>query len=287
MADISILAVFGMANLTVIYGAYRSLPSHMLGGRYDDHGEGQEFKATSALMFVAAASCGLMLMLYFAETFGRIVLVGICIVSCLALIFLVEPYLERCLPDSVLRSEFVVPVIGPLNCLTLVELPIGIATVTLWLMGRGTELAWVLNNVLAFSISVLVIASVRVTNLKVASVLLLAMVGYDIFWVYISPYIFHKNVMLEVTNTGYELPIQIKVPFFNGNGESVIGLGDMVLPGLFSACLLRFDRGRSDVKDLSLIHISEPTRLLSISYAVFCLKKKKKKHIHKSCDVYK
>src|SRR5674536_351084 len=32
-----------------------------------------------------------------------------------------------------------------------------------------------------------------------------------------------------------------------------------------------FDRG-----GLSLIHISEPTRLLSISYAVFCLKKKKK-----------
>src|SRR5678815_5338369 len=29
------------------------------------------------------------------------------------------------------------------------------------------------------------------------------------------------------------------------------------------------------VEDLSLIHISEPTRLLSISYAVFCLKKKK------------
>src|SRR5674536_388823 len=30
------------------------------------------------------------------------------------------------------------------------------------------------------------------------------------------------------------------------------------------------------VEELSLIHISEPTRLLSISYAVFCLKKKKK-----------
>src|SRR5678816_1770966 len=30
------------------------------------------------------------------------------------------------------------------------------------------------------------------------------------------------------------------------------------------------------VMKLSLIHISEPTRLLSISYAVFCLKKKKK-----------
>ena len=30
------------------------------------------------------------------------------------------------------------------------------------------------------------------------------------------------------------------------------------------------------IYNLSLIHISEPTRLLSISYAVFCLKKKKK-----------
>ena len=30
-------------------------------------------------------------------------------------------------------------------------------------------------------------------------------------------------------------------------------------------------------EDLSLIHISEPTRLGMISYAVFCLKKKKKK----------
>src|SRR5665254_22747 len=33
---------------------------------------------------------------------------------------------------------------------------------------------------------------------------------------------------------------------------------------------------RGKVRELSLIHISEPTRLLSISYAVFCLKKKNK-----------
>src|SRR5678816_4751884 len=39
----------------------------------------------------------------------------------------------------------------------------------------------------------------------------------------------------------------------------------------------------SNIYILSLIHISEPTRLLSISYAVFCLKKKKKKlhHYHR------
>ena len=35
--------------------------------------------------------------------------------------------------------------------------------------------------------------------------------------------------------------------------------------------------GHDQIYDLSLIHISEPTRLGMISYAVFCLKKKKKK----------
>src|SRR5665254_16102 len=33
------------------------------------------------------------------------------------------------------------------------------------------------------------------------------------------------------------------------------------------------DRWRRQLDQLSLIHISEPTRFLSISYAVFCLKK--------------
>eukprot|EP00658_Telonema_sp_P-2_P036467 TRINITY_DN26373_c0_g1_i1.p1 TRINITY_DN26373_c0_g1~~TRINITY_DN26373_c0_g1_i1.p1 ORF type:complete len:293 (+),score=51.98 TRINITY_DN26373_c0_g1_i1:193-1071(+) len=45
-----------------------------------------------------------------------------------------------------------------------------------------------------------------------------------------------------------------------------MGLGDWGPPGL----------GYRGGWGLSLIHISEPTRLLSISYAVFCLKKKKK-----------
>src|SRR5678815_2531550 len=49
---------------------------------------------------------------------------------------------------------------------------------------------------------------------------------------------------------------------------------------LNEAELRDFDRRVRELVDgasyrLSLIHISEPTRLLSISYAVFCLKKKK------------
>ena len=37
---------------------------------------------------------------------------------------------------------------------------------------------------------------------------------------------------------------------------------------------------------LSLIHISEPTRLLSISYAVFCLKKKNSETRHTKYSIH-
>src|SRR5678815_1041459 len=39
--------------------------------------------------------------------------------------------------------------------------------------------------------------------------------------------------------------------------------------------VVTYGPSEGNVEELSLIHISEPTRLLSISYAVFCLKKKK------------
>ena len=59
-------------------------------------------------------------------------------------------------------------------------------------------------------------------------------------------------------------------------------ISGIVARGYDMPMLLRFE----DILDsqitqlLSLIHISEPTRLLSISYAVFCLKKKKPYRIH-------
>src|SRR5450759_5732262 len=53
--------------------------------------------------------------------------------------------------------------------------------------------------------------------------------------------------------------------------------GGCVRGGAGSSGGRRCDRGDRQAHELSLIHISEPTRLGMISYAVFCLKKKKKK----------
>src|SRR5450756_3054812 len=44
---------------------------------------------------------------------------------------------------------------------------------------------------------------------------------------------------------------------------------------------------KHNILNLSLIHISEPTRLGMISYAVFCLKKKKKKNTRKKNNKYR
>src|SRR5674476_1388185 len=61
-------------------------------------------------------------------------------------------------------------------------------------------------------------------------------------------------------------------------GRRSAGVCDLVgPPGQPCRALGLGDRLAGTVLDLSLIHISEPTRQAEISYAVFCLKKKKKK----------
>src|SRR5678816_1710064 len=51
--------------------------------------------------------------------------------------------------------------------------------------------------------------------------------------------------------------------------------GEALTTDLQSLCANATGLADKAANELSLIHISEPTRLLSISYAVFCLKKKK------------
>src|SRR5450756_1025926 len=51
----------------------------------------------------------------------------------------------------------------------------------------------------------------------------------------------------------------------------------ILIPRLTLPCVASWRSGVVAILHLSLIHISEPTRLGMISYAVFCLKKKKKK----------
>src|SRR5678815_2130297 len=74
--------------------------------------------------------------------------------------------------------------------------------------------------------------------------------------------------------------IVVKVPMIKDGVKAMKWFTDN---GIRTNCTLVFSAGQAILAAkagaayvLSLIHISEPTRLLSISYAVFCLKKKKR-----------
>lgn len=81
----------------------------------------------------------------------------------------------------------------------------------------------------------------------VAASLLILAFFYDIFWVFCSSAVFGKNVMVTVA-TGLDVPIKILVPLMLAEGKdtqfTLIGLGDIVLPGLLLCFALRFDHSK-------------------------------------------
>lgn len=161
------------------------------------------------------------------------------LISSLSLGALIYPYADR-LTDFRYAREVEVPVLGPMPVLSFFIAPVCIGAVVGWLITKD----WILNNILAFSLIIFFLTSVRLSSLKVASSLLILAFFYDIFWVFISSSIFGKNVMVTVA-TGLNVPIKILVPLMMSQGANaqytLIGLGDIVLPGLLLCFALRLD----------------------------------------------
>ncbi|KAF3992262.1 hypothetical protein FT663_01219 [Candidozyma haemuli var. vulneris] len=110
---------------------------------------------------------------------------------------------------------------------------------------------WIINNLVASFMALNGISFMKVGNVKVAAVLLSALFLYDIYFV------FKSTLMLSVA-TGIDIPVKIVFPrvpdalysFSEMNSlsykqvatpSSLLGLGDIVVPGIFAALCLRFD----------------------------------------------
>ena len=69
---------------------------------------------------------------------------------------------------------------------------------------------------------------------------------YDIFWVFVSKWWFRESVMIVVARgdkSGEDgIPMLLKIPrmFDPWGGYSIIGFGDIILPGLLVTFALRF-----------------------------------------------
>ncbi|MCL7037104.1 hypothetical protein MKW94_020221, partial [Papaver nudicaule] len=91
----------------------------------------------------------------------------------------------------------------------------------------------------------------RLPNIKVAAVLLSCAFVYDIFWVFISPLLFHESVMVAVArgkNSGGEsIPMVLRFPKLIDpwGGYNMVGFGDVIFPGLLISFAFRYDRANN------------------------------------------
>jgi signal peptide peptidase-like protein 3 len=68
-------------------------------------------------------------------------------------------------------------------------------------------------SVLGSSLCVLMIQFMRVPSLKLSTFLLLALLAYDVFWVFCSSSIFNQNVMIAVATKKAVNPVSQSKPF--------------------------------------------------------------------------
>ena len=131
-----------------------------------------------------------------------------------------------------------VPFFGNVHYLMIPSVIIGGILVCVWLMFQSEEWAWVLQDVMGVAFLVNVMRLVHLPNLKIATLLLVCAMSYDIFWVYVQPHLFGKeSVMVNVARGGDKhesLPMLFMFPRIGGTqGEySMLGYGDVILPGL-------------------------------------------------------
>ena len=97
---------------------------------------------------------------------------------------------------------------------------------------------WVYNNILCLIFCTHALQSMFIGNFKNGFMLLTLLFFYDIFFV------FGTDVMLTVAK-GIDAPIKLLFPKdYTKEGKaafSILGLGDIVIPGIFVSLCLRFD----------------------------------------------
>jgi len=100
---------------------------------------------------------------------------------------------------------------------------------------------WIANNILGLAFSIQGITLLALGSYKVGCILLSGLFFYDIFWV------FGTEVMVTVARS-FDAPVKLLFPkniFSEEFQFSMLGLGDIVIPGIFIALLLRFDSKHS------------------------------------------
>ncbi|CAK5268631.1 unnamed protein product, partial [Mycena citricolor] len=135
------------------------------------------------------------------------------------------------------KSQFSVSPLLTFKVPSLLLLPFSAAPSLLYIL-RPDRTA-LLTNLLGIAFAQNAIALLKLDGFRTGCILLSALFFYDIWWV------FGTRVMVEVA-TNLDVPIKLIMPKAAQGGYTMLGLGDIVIPGVFIALCLRFDHHRAE-----------------------------------------
>ncbi|XP_043841631.1 signal peptide peptidase-like 2A isoform X2 [Dromiciops gliroides] len=277
--DYTMVVIFIIAVSSVALGGYWSGISELEDMKAVTNTEEREtkkkedsltFTPLTVIIFVVGC-CVIMILLYFFYKWLVYVMIAIfCLASSMSLYNCLATLIKK-IPCGQCRiscgsKSFEV------RLLFLAAFCISLAVV--WAVFRNDDRwAWILQDLLGMAFCLNLIKTLKLPNFKACVILLVLLLIYDVFFVFITPFITKngESIMIEVAagpfGSSEKLPVVIKVPrliYFSAMSAclapvSILGFGDIIVPGLLVAYCRRFD-----------IHVGSSIYFVScvIAYAV-------------------
>ncbi|KAG6385102.1 hypothetical protein SASPL_153928 [Salvia splendens] len=263
--DYSVIFLWLMAVGTVVFASlwseitgskqtdvqYNELSPQDSGSAADKDDEEKEIlhiSAKSAIVFVITASTFLLLLYFFMSAWFIWLLI---ILFCIGGI----EGMHNCIVSLVLskfrgseQKRMNLPLLGEVSIFSLAVLIFCVLFAVAWAATRMESYSWIGQDILGICMMITVLQLAQLPNIKVATVLLCCAFVYDIFWVFLSPFIFQDSVMIAVAegdkSGGESIPMLLRVPRIADPyyGYNMIGFGDILFPGLLVSFAFRFDK---------------------------------------------
>uniref|UniRef100_A0A8C3X6S3 Signal peptide peptidase-like 2B n=1 Tax=Catagonus wagneri TaxID=51154 RepID=A0A8C3X6S3_9CETA len=267
MLDYNMVIIFIMAVGTVALGGYwagsRDVRKRYMKHKRDDGPEKQEDEAVDVtpvmICVFVVMCCSMLVLLYFFYDQLVYVIIGIfCLASSTGLYSCLSPLIQRLpfckcrVPDNSLPYFHKRPQVR-----TLLLALLCVAVSVVWGVFRNEDQwAWILQDALGIAFCLYTLKTIRLPTFKACTLLLLVLFIYDVFFVFITPFLTKSgnSIMVEVATgpsdsaTHEKLPMVLKVPRLNASPLalcdrpfSLLGFGDILVPGLLVAYCHRFD----------------------------------------------
>ncbi|XP_066148709.1 signal peptide peptidase-like 3 [Euwallacea fornicatus] len=274
--DSSRVSTFLISMLLIVYGSFRSLNMEQE-AREKAHGSAncllnpsqtaqpennvQTLDTMHALCLPLGASISLLVMFFFFDSMQMLFAICTAIIATVALAFLLLPMCQYIIRPCSDGNKISFGMCGRFTAAELLSFSLSVFIVCIWVLTGH----WLLMDAMGMGLCVAFIAFVRLPSLKVSTLLLTGLLIYDVFWVFFSSYIFSANVMVKVATRPAENPVglvarklhiggvvkeapklslpgKLVFPSIHNSGHfSMLGLGDIVMPGLLLCFVLRYD----------------------------------------------